>query len=173
MNKVTINGIASILILLSDLPGLAQSLFAVPPTKVSIHNPKSTEGQRNRTTISVAVPADAGNSLGVIILTQLPNIDQWDWGNLEPEVYLGDYSLRARGETGLALATLSESGHGLKVVLTPPVEPGKTVNITFRGFNPEANIYQWSTELLASGTNPVRYSGPTLRVSVYNIDPLR
>ena len=61
-----------------------------------IHNPESTEGLRNRTTISVVVPEDAGNSLGAIVLRQLPNLDQWDWGRLEPRVYLGDYSLRGK-----------------------------------------------------------------------------
>ena len=45
-----------------------------------IHNPQSTEGLRNRTTISVVVPQDAGHSLGAIVLRQLPNLDQWDWG---------------------------------------------------------------------------------------------
>ena len=75
----------------------AQSLFDRPPTWVMIHNPEATEGLRNRTTISVVVPEDAGNSLGAIVLRQLPNLDQWDWGRLEPRVYLGDYSLRCKG----------------------------------------------------------------------------
>ena len=66
-----------------------------------IHNPESTEGLRNRTTISVVVPEDAGNSLGAIVLRQLPNLDRWDWGRLEPRVCLGDYSLRGRGTRGL------------------------------------------------------------------------
>ena len=37
-------------------------------------------------------------TLGAIVLRQLPNLDQWDWGRLEPRVYLGDYSLRGKGE---------------------------------------------------------------------------
>ena len=53
-----------------------------------IHNPESTEGLRNRTTISVVVPEDAGNSLGAIVLRQLPNLDQWDWGRLEPQSFI-------------------------------------------------------------------------------------
>ena len=55
----------------------AQALFDRPPTRVMIHNPESTEGLRNRTTISVVVPEDAGHSLGAIVLRQLPNLDQW------------------------------------------------------------------------------------------------
>ena len=66
-----------------------------------IHNPESTEGLRNRTTISVVVPEDSGHSLGAIVLRQLPNLDQWDWGRLQPWVYFGDYSLRGKGATGL------------------------------------------------------------------------
>ena len=58
----------------------AQSLFDRPPTRVMIHNPEATEGLSNRTTISVVLPEDAGNSLGAIVLRQLPNLDQWDWG---------------------------------------------------------------------------------------------
>ena len=72
-----------------------------------IHNPESTEGLRNRTKISVVVPEDAGNSLGAIVLRQVPNLDQWDWGRLEPRVYLGDYSLRGTGTRGLARAVVS------------------------------------------------------------------
>ena len=72
-----------------------------------IHNPEATEGLRNRTTISVVVPEDAGNALGAIVLRQLPNLDQWDWGRMEPRVYLGDYSLRGKGARGLATALVS------------------------------------------------------------------
>ena len=50
----------------------AQSLFDRPPTRVMIHNPESTEGFRNRTTISVVVPEDAGNSLGTIVCDSCP-----------------------------------------------------------------------------------------------------
>ena len=72
-----------------------------------IYNPESTEGLRNRTTITVVVPEDAGNALGTIILRQLPNLDRWDWGRLEPRVYFGDYSLRGKGARGLATALVS------------------------------------------------------------------
>ena len=151
----------------------AQSLFERPPTQVRIHNPESTEGLRNRTTITVVVPVDAGNALGAIVLRQLPNLDQWDWGHLEPRVYLGDYSLRGKGTGELASAVASESEEVLNIKLTPAIQPGQTVNVVFRGFNPQSSIYQWSTELLAAGEDPVRYVGPTLRVNVYEQDPYR
>ena len=154
-------------------PSLAQSLFDRPPTRVMIHNPESTEGLRNRTTITVVVPEDAGNSLQEIVLRQLPNLDQWDWGRLEPQVYLGDYSLRGKGTSGLASAVVSESEDVLNIKLTPAIQPGQTVNVVFRGFNPQSSIYQWSTELLAVGEDPVRYVGPTLRLNVYEQDPYR
>ena len=93
--------------LLQAPSSFAQSLFDRPPTRVMIHNPESTEGLRNRTTISVVVPEDAGNALGAIVLRQLPNLDQWDWGRMEPRVYLGDYSLRGKGTRGLARAIVS------------------------------------------------------------------
>ena len=66
-------------VLLQAPSSVAQALFDRPPTRVMIHNPESTEGIRNRTTISVVVPEDAGNALGTIVLRQLPNLDQWDW----------------------------------------------------------------------------------------------
>ena len=159
--------------LLLEVPSLAQSLFDRPPTRVMIHNPEATEGMRNRTTISVVVPEDAGNALGSIVLRQLPNIDQWDWGQSEPRVYFGDYSLRGKGATGLASAVVSDSEGVLNIQLTPAVQPGQTVNVVFRGFNPDSSIYQWSTELLADGEDPVRYVGPTLRSNVYEQDPFR
>ena len=151
----------------------AQSLFDRPPTRVMIHNPESTEGLRNRTTISVVVPEDAGHSLGAIVLRQLPNLDQWAWGRLEPRVYLGDYSLRGKGTSGLASADVSESEEVLTIQLNPAVQPGQTVNVVFRGFNPQSSIYQWSTELMADGEDPIRYLGPTLRLNVYEQDPYR
>ena len=151
----------------------AQALFDRPPTRMMIHNPQSTEGLRNRTTISVVVPQDAGHSLGAIVLRQLPNLDRWDWGRLDPRVYLGDYSLRGKGTSGLASAVVSDSEDVLNIKLTPAIQPGQTVNVVFRGFNPQSSIYQWSTELLAAGEDPVRYVGPTLRVNVYEQDPYR
>ena len=159
--------------LLLEVPSLAQSLFDRPPTRVMIHNPEATEGLRNRTTITVVVPEDAGNTLRSIVLRQLPNIDQWDWGRSEPRVYFGDYSLRGKGATGLASAVVSDSEGVLNIQLTPAVQPGRTVNVVFRGFNPDSSIYQWSTELLADGEDPVRYVGPTLRSTVYEQDPFR
>jgi len=159
--------------LLLELPSLARSLFDRPPTRVQIHNPESTEGFRNRTTITVVVPEDAGNALGSIVLRQLPNIDQWDWGRSQPQVYFGDYSLRKKGASGLAAALVSDAGKVVSIQLTPAVQPGQTVNVVFRGFNPESSIYQWSTELLANGEDPVRYAGPTLRLTVYEQDPYR
>ena len=159
--------------LLLEAPSLAQSLFDRPPTRVMIHNPEATEGLRNRTTITVVVPEDAGNALRSIVLRQLPNIDQWDWGRSEPRVYFGDYSLRGKGATGLASAVVSDSEGVLNIQLTPAVQPGQTVNVVFRGFNPDSSIYQWSTELLADGEDPVRYLGPTLRSNVYEQDPFR
>ena len=159
--------------LLLELPSLARSLFDHPPTRVRIHNPESTEGFRNRTTVTVVVPEDAGNALGSIVLRQLPNIDQWDWGRSQPQVYFGDYSLRKKGVNGLAAAVVSDAGKVVSIQLTPAVQPGQTVNVVFRGFNPESSIYQWSTELLANGEDPVRYAGPTLRLTVYEQDPYR
>ena len=159
--------------LLLEAPSLAQSLFDRPPTRVMIHNPEATEGLRNRTTITVVVPEDAGNALRSIVLRQLPNIDQWDWGQSEPRVYFGDYSLRGKGATGLASAVVSDLEGVLNIQLTPAVQPGQTVNVVFRGFNPDSSIYQWSTELLADGEDPVRYVGPTLRSTVYEQDPFR
>ena len=70
------------MLLLESSTSWAQSLFDRPPTRVMIHSPESTEGRRNRTTITVVVPEDAGNALGSIVLRQLPNLDQWDWGRL-------------------------------------------------------------------------------------------
>ena len=138
-----------------------------------IHNPESTECLRNRTTITVVVPPDAGNALGALVLRQLPNLDQWDWGRFEPRVYLGDYSLRGKGTSGLATADVSESEEDLSIQFNPAIQPGQTVNVVFRGFNPQSSIYQWSTELMADGEDPVRYVGPTLRLNVYEQDPYR
>ena len=138
-----------------------------------IHNPESTEGLRNRTTITVVVPEDAGNALGAIVLRQLPNLDRWDWGRLEPRVYLGDYSLRGKGASGLATALVPDFEEDLSIQFNPAIQPGQTVNVVFRGFNPQSSVYQWSTELLADGEDPVRYLGPTLRLNVYEQDPYR
>ena len=54
-------------VLLQAPSSVAQALFDWPPTRVMIHNPEATEGLRNRTTITVVVPEDAGNALGAIV----------------------------------------------------------------------------------------------------------
>ena len=119
------------------------------------------------------VPPDAGNALGALVLRQLPNLDQWDWGRSEPRFYLGDYSLRGKGTSGLGAADVSESEDDLSIQFNPAIQPGQTVNVVFRGFNPQSSIYQWSTELMADGEDPVRYVGPTLRLNVYEQVPYR
>ena len=96
-----------------------------------------------------------------------------DWGRLEPRVYFGDYSLSGKGALGLATAFVSGSEEDLSIQFNPVIEPGQTVNVVFRGFNPQSSIYQWSTELIADGEAPIRYPGPTLRLNVYEQDPYR
>ena len=90
-----------------------------------IHNPESTEGLRNRTTITVVVPEDAGNALGTIVLRKLPNLDQWDWGRLESWVYFGDYSLLGKGERGLVTAFASGSEEDLNIHSIQRLSPDK------------------------------------------------
>ena len=159
------------MVLLETSPSFAKSFFNHPPTQVVIHNPESTEGRSNRTTITIAVPRNAGNALGAIILRQLPTPDKWDWGHHEPHAYIGNYSLHQRGTSGLASAITSDSGEALKIQFSPTIKPGQTVNVIFRSLNPEAGIYQWSTELLADGDDPVHYMGPILRVNIYEQSP--
>ena len=153
-------------------PGFLSHVISVALTwnRVSpdaLRKEKHLDGDISRST------EDAGNALGTIVLRQLPNLDQWDWGRLEPWVYFGDYSLRGKGERGLATAFASGSEEDLSIQFNPAIEPGQTVNVVFRGFNPQSSIYQWSTELLADGEDPVRYLGPTLRLNVYEQDPYR
>ena len=154
-------------VMIHERPALARTIFDSPPTQISIHNPSSTEGQRNRTTISIGVPEDAGASLGRVVLTQILNVDQWGWGSLKPEIYMGRYSLRGRGVKNRAVAELSNDKTTLSILLDPPVEPGRQVNIVMRGFNPDAGIYQWTTQIVPSGPDPVVYYGPTLRLGIY------
>ena len=73
----------------------------------------------------------------------------------------------------MASAVVSESGEVLTVQLNPPIELGQTMNVVFHGFNPQFSVYQWSTELLADGDDPVRYLGLTLRLNVYEPDMYR
>ena len=154
-------------------PALAQTFFRRPPTKVSIHNPSSTEGQRNRTTISVRVPEDAGAELERLVLSQLTSLDQWTWGPKNPEVYLGEYSLRRRGKPGLAEATMSQSGEELSIRFDPVIQPGQRANVIFRSFNPDADIYQWATEFIPAGDDPIPNDGPTLRLPIYRNNDYR
>jgi len=152
---------------LDVLPSPAQSFFRIPPAKISIHNPQSIEGRKNRTTISVVVPKNAGASLRKIVLDQLPNIDTWDWGTEPPRVYTGLYSLRGNGSDGLASAELINDENTLLLRLDPAIDPGEQVNIVMRGFNPDASVYQWRTTFVPDGDNPVAYKGPILRLNIY------
>ena len=147
-----------------------RAFFRSPPTAVSLHNPASTENQRNRTTISVVVPDNAGTALQEVILYQIGNTEPWNWGRKQPELYLGNYGMRKKGETGLATASVSDEGDELTIRLEPPIEPGQQVNLIFRGTNPDADIYMWSTSFVPAGDNPRVSDGPTLRQHVYRIE---
>ena len=147
-----------------------RAFFRSPPTAVSLHNPASTENQRNRTTISVVVPDNAGTALQEVILYQIGTTEPWDWGRKQPELYLGNYGMRKKGETGLAAASVSDKGDELTIRLEPPIEPGQQVNLIFRGTNPDADIYMWSTSFVPAGDNPRVSDGPTLRQHVYRIE---
>lgn len=154
-------------------PGLEaaeRAFFRSPPTAVSLHNPASTENQRNRTTISVVVPDNAGTALQEVILYQIGTTEPWDWGRKQPELYLGNYGMSKKGETGLAAASVSDKGDELTIRLEPPIEPGQQVNLIFRGTNPDADIYMWSTSFVPAGDNPRVSDGPTLRQHVYRIE---
>ena len=148
----------------------AQAFFRSPPTKVSIHTPASNENQRNRTTLSVQVPHNAGNALKEVVLFQISGTEAWDWGRRKPQLYRGVYGLHQRGQVGLAMASLSESGRKLTIRLNPAIEPGQQVNLIFRGITPEAQIYMWTTRFVPAGTNPLVSVGPTLRQHVYRSD---
>ena len=144
-----------------------RAFFRSPPTAVSLHNPASTENQRNRTTISVVVPDNAGTALQKVVLYQISVIQPWDWGRKQPELYLGTYGLRKKGVAELAVATISDKGDELTIRLEPPIEPGQQVNLIFRGTNPDADIYMWSTSFVPAGDNPRVSDGPTLRQHIY------
>ena len=147
-----------------------RAFFRSPPTAVSLHNPASTENQRNRTTISVVVPNNAGTALQEVVLHQISAIEPWGWGIKQPELYLGTFGLRKKGVAGLAVATISDKGDELTIRLEPPIEPGQQVNLIFRGTNPDAYIYMWSTSFVPAGDNPRVSDGPTLRQHVYRIE---
>ena len=151
----------------------AQSFFRRPPVQLSIHNPSSIQGERNRTTICIRVPSDAGAELETVVLSQLPNPDQWYWGKHPPQVYKGRYALRGGVSAGLATSSFSTVGSELTINLIPPVPPGDQVNIVFRSFNPDEGIYQWATRLIPSGIDALASEGPTLRLHVYRNDTFR
>ena len=151
----------------------AQSFFQKPPVSLSIHNPFSIQGERNRTTISIVVPADAGAELETVVLSQLPNRDQWDWGRRPPMVYNGPYALRGGVNDGHATSSLSTAGDEVSITLIPAVPPGEQVNIVFKSFNPNEGIYQWATRLIPRGTDSLASEGPTLRLHIYRNDFIR
>ena len=151
----------------------AKTIFITPPIEVKIHNPTSIEYQRNKTTLSIVVPENAGAPLESVALHQLPSIDAWNWGKAQPTVYLGEYSIRAKGKKNLAKTKRSMSDRLITIQLIPAIEPGQQVNIVFRGSNPEASVYQWATKMTPFGENPITYDGPTLRLNVYEPDYFR
>lgn len=148
-----------------------RAFFRSPPTRVSLHNPASIEGERNRTTISITVPHNAGADLEQVVLRQLISPTRWDWGRRAPAVYRGPYAFRTRPEQGEATALLSNSGADVQIRLIPPAVPGETVNIVFRSINPEEGIYQWSTGLIPQGESPITSAGPTLRLHIQSSTP--
>ena len=152
---------------------MAKNIFITPPTKVGIHNPESLEYQGNKTTLCIFVPKNAGAALAIITLKKHPNVDTWDWGEDNPKINLGHYSLRKKGMPGLATTTQSKTKGLIKMKLNPTIEQGQQVNIVFRGVNPEAGIYQWSLTIQPQGDDPVSYDGRTLNIQIYELDDFR
>ena len=148
-----------------------KAFFRSPPSDVAIHNPGSIEHQRNRTTISIRVPDNAGNALREVVLTPINAENPWDWGRRQPELYLGEYGLRRTEQSGSARARVSEQGHALTIQLDPPIQPGEQVNVLFRSINPPADIYLWTTSLVPAGANPIASHGPTLQQHIYRPGP--
>ena len=104
----------------------AQSFFQKPPVSLSLHNPSSIQGERNRTTINIVVPSDAGAELETVVLSQLPNLDLWDWGRRRPQVYKGSFALRGGVNDGChATSSLSNAGEQLTIKLIHAVPPGE------------------------------------------------
>jgi hypothetical protein len=166
------------LIILSSLVWLgpwtkAQSFFRTPPVELSIHNPSSIQGERNRTTICILVPPDAGAELETVVLYQQPNLDQWDWGHRPSQMYKGSYALRGGKSDGSTTSSFSMAGNELTIKFNPPVPPGEQVNVVFRSFNPDEGIYQWATRMIPSGIAALPSEGPTLRLHVYRNDRFR
>ena len=165
--RFTLHLLSGFALLLSSDLASGQTVFTKAPTEVSIHNPEKTEGLRNRTTISVRVPEDAGAELEFLILSQLTNNHHWDWGRSEPEMYFGQYGLRRRGEPGLVQTILSKRGDKLSIRFNPAIEPGKQANVVFHSFNPDEDIYDWSTSFIPAGDDPIASNGPMLRISIW------
>ena len=82
-------------------------------------------------------------------------------------MYLGQYGLRRRGEPGLYRLFLSESGDKLSIRFNPAIEPGQQANVVFHSFNPDEDIYDWSTSLIPAGVDPITSDGPMLRISLW------
>ena len=75
--------------------------------------------QRNRTTISIKVSEDAGADLQSVVISQLTNIDIWDWVHKESEVYLGQYNLRRRGAPGVVKVTKTVKDEEINIHFDP------------------------------------------------------
>ena len=62
---------------------------------------------------------------------------------------------------------MSKDGEDLMIRFNPAIEPGEQVNVVFRSFNPDSDIYQWSTTFIPEGDDVIASDGPTLRVNIY------
>ena len=141
LNRTIVSLLATAALLISTGSAASErAFFRSPPTKVSLDNPAVIEKQRNRTTISVAIPEDAGSALQEIVLYQIGSTERWNWGRKQPELYYGSYSLRRKGEAGLAVSRIAEEADELTIWLKPTIEHGKQVNLVFQGIKPQPNI---------------------------------
>ena len=85
LNRTIVSLLATAALLISTGSAASErTFFRSPPTKVSLDNPAAIEKQRNRTTISVAIPEDAGSALQEIVLYQIGSTERWNWGESNP-----------------------------------------------------------------------------------------
>ena len=73
-------------------------------------------------------------------MSELSNLNLWDWVRRAPQVYKENYVLRVGLDDGNATSSLSNAGDQLTITLIPAVSPGEQVNIVFKSFNPNEAV---------------------------------
>jgi Protein of unknown function (DUF2808) len=159
--------------LASAQPRLAQSsgFFSNPPVVSRVYAPQTGGYVSSTYEFTVVVPADAGQPLKAIRISQLPNLETIQFDLRHSKAYRGTKLNRASEIPLMSIGgTADEPAGEATIVFEQPVQPGSVVTLALQvDANPQiAGVYQFGVTAFPVGENSNGQFLGVERINFYN-----